>query len=343
MSTFNYARLASCLLMFVFATFRLPAQKISFLDAHASTSFRGLSAPGAGVVWVSGSSGTIGRSTDAGLHWTWITVPGFEKHDFRDIQAFDSNTAVIMGIDTPAVILRTTDGGWHWNVVFRDDTPGMFLDAMEFDPNGAGMVVGDPMGKAPQARFYMAYTQDTGKTWAPVALANRPLADSGEGCFASSGTNITEGRSTNIVFHPFVSGGPRSRVFRIDEGEPLPLIQGATTTGANSIGIEGDNWVVVGGDFSHDTISAGNCAYSLDNGYHWLVPHTPPHGYRSCVLHLWDKTWLCCGTSGVDISTDGGDHWTLISTESFHVANYPGSGRTVFLAGGKGRVAKLVL
>jgi hypothetical protein len=40
-----------------------------------------------------------------------MKVPGYEKMDFRDIEAFDSNTAIIMGITLPAVLLKTKDGG----------------------------------------------------------------------------------------------------------------------------------------------------------------------------------------------------------------------------------------
>ena len=46
-----------------------------------------------------------------GRHWEWLPVKGFEKRDFRDIEAFDKNTAVIMAISEPAQILKTTDGG----------------------------------------------------------------------------------------------------------------------------------------------------------------------------------------------------------------------------------------
>jgi photosystem II stability/assembly factor-like uncharacterized protein len=40
--------------------------------------------------------------------------------------------AIIMGVDAPAYILRTVDGGENWQVVFENKTNGMFLDAMEF-------------------------------------------------------------------------------------------------------------------------------------------------------------------------------------------------------------------
>jgi hypothetical protein len=52
--------------------------------------FRGLCAVGPSVAWVSGTNGTYGRTTDAGRTWTVGTVPGADKLDFRDIEAFGS-------------------------------------------------------------------------------------------------------------------------------------------------------------------------------------------------------------------------------------------------------------
>ena len=304
------------------------------LATHGAVSLRGLSAPSFGVLWVSGSSGTVGRSSDGGVHWTWISVPGYAHTDFRDVEGFDSLTALIMGIDTPAVILRTTDGGQSWKRVFYDASPGMFLDAMSF-AGAMGYVVGDPVN----GHFFIAGTRDAGKTWQE---SPGPKADSGEGCFASSGSNILVAPG---VFAPFifVSGGPISRMFLNQKVYKIPMSQGSASTGANSIATDSHRWIVVGGDFAHDTITTGNCAITEDGGAHWSIPHTPPHGYRSCVIHLWDSTWLCCGTSGIDVSYDMGENWTLISRQSFHVAAYPGSGRTVYLAGSRGRVAKLAL
>jgi photosystem II stability/assembly factor-like uncharacterized protein len=84
------------------------------------------------LVWASGSNGTVARSVDGGKTFEWLTVTGYEKRDFRDIEAFDANTAIIMGISEPAIILKTKDGGKSWYKVFEDSTKGMFLDAMDF-------------------------------------------------------------------------------------------------------------------------------------------------------------------------------------------------------------------
>jgi photosystem II stability/assembly factor-like uncharacterized protein len=54
-----------------------------------------------------------------------------------DIEGFDANTAVIMAVAEPAIILRTIDAGKTWKTVFSDSRPGMFLDAMDFMEPGA--------------------------------------------------------------------------------------------------------------------------------------------------------------------------------------------------------------
>src|SRR5687767_15448661 len=106
--------------------------RLEILTSGTKTSLRGLSVVNDQVIWVSGSNGTVGKSTNGGKNWKWMTVKGFEKNDFRDIEAFDASTAIIMSVDAPAYILKTIDGGETWKVVFENRTKGMFLDAMEF-------------------------------------------------------------------------------------------------------------------------------------------------------------------------------------------------------------------
>jgi photosystem II stability/assembly factor-like uncharacterized protein len=317
------------------------SQEIQLLNQDTKTHIRGLSVVNDNVVWVSGSNGMVGRSLDAGNTWEWTTVKGYEKRDFRDIEAFSKNTAVIMGIAEPAVILKTTDGGKNWKLVYENSTPGMFLDAMEFWNHESGIVLGDPV----HGRFFIARTFDGGNTWKDIPFENRPIADSGEACFAASGTNI---RTLDRDEACFVSGGRKSRLFWKGETIELPLVQGKESTGANSIAvrdvkkIEGSrHLVVVGGDFSADSISANNCAITYDGGDVWVKPTTPPSGYRSCVEYISKERLITCGITGVDISSDGGRNWSLITKQGFHVCRKAKKGKQVFLAGSNGRIAKL--
>jgi photosystem II stability/assembly factor-like uncharacterized protein len=316
--------------------------RIVLLTDGLHYSLRGLSVVNDKIVWVSGSDGAVGRSMDGGATWQWFTVPGYEKRDFRDIEAFDAKTAVIMAIAEPADILKTIDGGKTWKNVYHDTSSGMFLDAMEFWNFDSGIVVGDPL----QGKFFVARSFDNGDSWHEIPARELPQADRGEACFAASGTNL---RKLDKGSACFVSGGLRSRLFIRDQQIDLPLLQGKETTGANSIAVEdneklhgGRRLVVVGGDFSKDTSREKNCVITFDGGKTWISPAEPPHGYRSCVEYIGKDELLCCGTSGVDISTDGGMHWRLISPRGFHVCRKAKQGKAVFLAGG-GRIARLAL
>ncbi len=321
------------LLLFCLAT---RAQQIKILSTGTNTSIRGLSVVNDRVVWVSGSNGMIGRSLDSGNTWKWIQVKGFEKTDFRDIEAFDETQAVIMGISEPAYILRTIDGGENWKVVYENKTKGIFLDAMEFWNIQSGIVLGDPI----DGKFFIARTFDGGDSWRTIPEKNYPVADRGEACFASSGTNI---RKIGNDVACFVTGGLRSRLFIKDKKIDLPIVQGKETTGANSIAIKNKKtFIVVGGDFNKPTSSDKNCFITKDAGKSWNAPATSPNGYRSCVEYLEKNKWITCGLTGVDISNDNGHTWNSISKESFHVCRKAKKDKSFFLAGGKGNIGKMV-
>ena len=117
------------LAIFPFTVF---AQRVELLSSDKKVSIRGLSVVNDQVIWVSGNNGQVGRSIDGGKTWLWRVVKGFEKRDFRDIEAFDAATAIIMAVAEPANILKTMDGGDTWKVVYENPKKGMFLDAMEF-------------------------------------------------------------------------------------------------------------------------------------------------------------------------------------------------------------------
>jgi photosystem II stability/assembly factor-like uncharacterized protein len=308
-------------------------QSIRPLTAGTKTSLRGLSAPDDQVVWASGSNGYIGKSTDGGIHWTWRQVPGFERTDFRDIEAFDSLTAVIMGISEPGYILRTDDGGNQWEVVYADSTRGVFMDAMFFSPEGRGIVVGDPI----DGKLYAVETTDNGRNWQRVDPAKLPALSDGEAFFASSGGNVL--LNDNNSFGA-VTGGVSSKWLTAAGSVRLPLQQGRQSTGANAVaaGYKG-RLVAVGGDFANDKRSDSTCAVSIDGGKTWLMPTIGLNGYRSSVTHLGNGRFLACGTSGVDISEDGGLHWKLVTREGFHVSTHSKCGVRNYLAGSNGRVS----
>lgn len=322
-----------CFILLIFSQ-NIFSQSITICADSVHASLRGLSVVNNKIVWVSGSNGTVGKSVDGGLTWDWMKVNHYEKTDFRDIEAFDKNTAVIMGVSDPAYILRTTDGGKSWKLVYENKIKGIFLDAMDFCNAMNGVFIGDPM----DGRFYMARTFDGGKSWQNIPDKQRPLADTGEACFASSGTNIRKLNNSEAVF---ISGGLTSHFFNGNKTTLLPIMSGKESTGANSIAFKNDKvMIAVGGDFLQKNISDSNCVITKDGGKSWFIPKINPTGYRSCVEYLSKDYWITCGLNGVDITNNDGTSWKNISKQSFNVCRKAKKGSAVFLAG-NGTVGKL--
>ena len=320
----------------LFLLITVQAQKVDMLSSGTDISIRGLSVVTNNIIWASGSDGTVGKSTNGGKNWKWIKVKGFEKTDFRDIEAFDGKTALIMSISEPAYILRTTDGGDSWKTVYTNNTKGVFLDALEFWDNKKGIVLGDPIDD----HFVIIRTANGGKSWQQESTQNSPVSDSGEACFASSGTNI---RTLNKREAIFISGGIKSRLFIGNKRIDLPIVQGKTSTGANSIAVKkSTTMVIVGGDFTSKDDTTRNCAITTDGGKSFTSPEIAPHGYRSCVEYINKNTWISCGLNGVDFSTDNGKKWNWISKESLNVCRKAKKGNAVFFAGAKGKIGMLV-
>jgi photosystem II stability/assembly factor-like uncharacterized protein len=288
------------------------------------------------VIWASGSLGTILKSTNGGESFEKILVPGYEQRDFRDIEAFDAKTAIVMAVDTPAVILKTTDGGLTWKKVFEDKRKGMFLDAMEFWNERSGIVIGDPI----EGRVFIARTFDGGESWRGLPEENYPLAMDGESFFAASGTNVTKRNKQEAVF---VTGGLVSRLFIRDQSIELPFTKGSNTIGANSVAVnKKGNMIIVGGDYK-DAANRNNTCFIYNSKENKISgASTPPFGYRSCVIFHSESKVISCGLSGVDVSEDGGITWKNISSQGYHVGKKAKKGKSIFLAGAGGRIDQLI-
>src|ERR1700722_837927 len=92
-------------------------------NSGSTADLRGIASVGAGVAWASGSNGTILRTEDGGYLWQRCPIPpGADKLDFRGIQAFDANTAIVMssGKGDLSRLYKTTDGCQTWKLVFTN-------------------------------------------------------------------------------------------------------------------------------------------------------------------------------------------------------------------------------
>ena len=323
-----------------------PAVSWTVQVSGTNASLRGVSVVDDRTAWASGSKGTVLRTVDGGATWTLCPVPGEEATDFRDIEAFGPDEAVIMGIGRPAKIFKTTDGGKTWTRTFSDDSPGMFLDGLAFFDEKNGLAVGDPM----DGRFYVVSTTDGGATWAPLAPGSRPAALDGEAAFAASGTSLAVLRENRVWL---TTGGSASRVWRSEDRgrhwEPVPsaLLEGVSSAGGFSVAfLDARTGITVGGDYKAEAAAAGNAAFSSDGGRTWTpVTDSRPGGFREAVAFVpgtKPPIAVTVGPSGSDLSLDLGRTWTPIVTPAgFHALAFAKKGRAGWAVGRAGLIARI--
>lgn len=306
------------------------------IDTKAS--LRGLSVVSGSVVWASGTGGTVLRTIDGGKNWSLIKVPDAEKLDFRDIEAFDENTAYILSIGEgdASRIYKTADGGKTWKLQFRNTNPKAFFDAIAFWDKKHGIAMSDPVdGK------YVLMTTSDGETWQPLDTSKMPAAKQGEAAFAASGTClITQGKQTVFL----ISGGTDARVFRsVNRGKSwtvadTPMVKGTAGSGIFSIAMfDKSNGLIVGGNYEKPNESANNLAFTRDGGKTWTAGEGL-NGYRSGVAFVERNIIFAVGASGSDVSTNGGRTWKNIDKESYNAVQ--SKNNAVWAVGANGLVAK---
>ncbi|MBZ5509140.1 MAG: hypothetical protein LAO78_27080 [Acidobacteriia bacterium] len=278
-------------------------------NSGTDVQLRGISAVSDKVAWASGAGGTVLRTVDSGATWQRVEVVGASALDFRDIQAFDQNTAFVLSIGPgeQSRIYKTSDGGKIWQLQFTNKDPKAFYDCFAFWDSTHGIALSDSV----DGKFPLISTSD-GATWNPVAVKKMPAALPNEGAFAASGTCIATFGKKDVWFG---TGGPAARVFHSsDRGQTwtvaeTPIIHGAATQGVFSLAFwTSQDGVAVGGDYKEPERSEKTAAFTHDGGKTWKLSAHPPSGYRSAVaIQYYERAPLvvAVGTSGEDASSDG--------------------------------------
>lgn len=311
---------------------------------NTTASLRGLSVVNEKVIWASGTGGTVIKTTDGGKSWSVMQVPDAAKLDFRDIEAFDANTAYVLSIGNgeSSRIYKTVDGGKTWNLQFKNTNEKAFFDAIAcWDKNNC-MAMSDPVDN----KFVLINTANGGAKWNPVDTSKMPATKDGEAAFAASGTClITQGK--NNVF--LVSGGNDARVFRSsDRGKTwfvadTPIVHGTAGSGIFSIAMRNAvHGVIVGGNYEKPKEGAKTAAYTNDGGRTWKLG-ADLFGYRSAVAYLSPKVMIAVGSSGANYTPTGGRHWQMFDPGDYNAIAVARHGRSasVWVVGAKGLVVNL--
>jgi photosystem II stability/assembly factor-like uncharacterized protein len=343
-------------LLFLFSIlFVLPSESpgitehgLKWIEQHSGTAvnFRGVCAVNVETAWVSGPEGTVMRTVDSGKTWLKCSVPPqAEKIDFRDIQAFDAETAIVMGVASPARFYKTTDGGKSWKEVYTNEHKGIFFNSMAFWDNKNGIAFSDPI----DGDFFLLKTGDSGESWQRIPPGKFPKPIEGEAAFAASGTMITVYGNSHAWF---CTGGTAARVFRsTDNGErwtvsETPMLHGSASQGSFSIVFADEkNGVIVGGDYQKADQNIKNAAFTLDGGKTWQpVRSNQPGGYRECVVYIpaiSSRFMVTVGPSGSDYSVDGGQSWKPLGKIPLHSLSMVPGKAVGWAVGPNGQIAKL--
>lgn len=313
------------------------------VDTKAS--LRGLSVVSEKIVWASGTGGTVIKTTDGGTTWNVMTVPGAEKLDFRDIEAFDANTAYILSIGNGEAsrIYKTIDGGKTWNLQFKNKDEKAFYDAIACWNANNCTAMSDPV----DGKFQLLRTTD-GSSWTgPRGLVaddkgRQATAVEGEAAFAASGTCLVTAGKDGLFL---VSGGSTARVFRSgNKGEAwfvndTPMTKGTSGSGIFSIAFRNSrHGVIVGGNYEKPDEAKNNLAFTSDGGKTWH-PGEGLTGYRSAVAYIDDRTMIAVGTNGADVSFDGGETWKKVGADNLNSVAAKGK-KAVWAVGPDGLVLK---
>ena len=319
------------------------------LETSSDAQFRGLAPVSRHVAWVSGTEGTVLRTVDGGRHWKDVS-PGGDTGDleFRDIEAWDAQHAVILSIGTggDSRIYRTGNGGKTWTQGFRNHSDQAFYDCLGFWDRRHGLAMSDPVN----GKFRVIATNDGGKTWAKRKSSGMPPALDGEFGFAASGTClITAGDEDAWI----ASGGAAARVFHTDDRGVTWTVTDTPVRRSDAGGIfslavrNTQTLVAVGGDFEKPNARKDTSAISEDGGATWtkggklggyrsgsaFLPRTAATGSPSTGV-------IAVGPTGTDVSYDVGVTWKSVEKGSLDSVECTRDG-ACWASGSDGRVALL--
>jgi photosystem II stability/assembly factor-like uncharacterized protein len=120
-------------------------------DSGSIAGLRGIHVAGGGVVWASGTDGTVLRSENTGHLWQrCATPPGTSKLDFRGIWAWDAQNVLALssGPGDQSRLYRSSDGCSSWKLVLTNPDPAGFWDGILFLDREHGVIYGDPVPDA---------------------------------------------------------------------------------------------------------------------------------------------------------------------------------------------------
>ena len=281
-------------------------------------SFADLAAAGNGVVWMLVAGDHLFRSLDRGVTWQERTLPRLPR--IAKISFVDDRTGWILTTGSPATgcmaqyfaVWRTTDGADTWEKTYEGDfasglTAGGCKTALAFVDTQHGYVSVSGRDVAPA----ILRSADGGQTW---SLSER-LPDPPGFRFEPSVSTLAPGAVAD--FGPVllvsalseISGDGRRHVFRsTDRGATWSYLV-TTPTAIDIVFLTPTRWLqIVIANSSFETTDAGASWHSFATDYARTAGVSPQIVFGDA------KTGYATVRGGIQRTTDGGMHWTGLTT-----------------------------
>ena len=296
----------------------------------STSMFIGLYAVDENVVWAAGRAGQVVKTDDGGQTWKSMFVEGAEDIQFRDVHAFDGQTAYVLSIGngTDSRIYKTTDGGDNWFISFQNEDENAFFDCFSFWDTQRGFAFSDSF----EGEFTLIHTEDGGESWNRYDPAIVPDARDGEGAFAASGTCVHTWEGGHGWFATGASAVDTRVIRTTDYGATwseaiTPIASLTTTEGISTLSVlDENNLIVLGGDFTQRDSIYANVATSSDGGDTWARGGSAVLGGSiygsSYVPGASSPTIVGVAPTGSTFSTDNGMTWTRIDSTDFWTVSF---------------------
>ncbi len=306
-----------------------PAARVSIIAPLAAKSLLIDLARAGPRVFAVGERGHLLYSTDEGRSWTQVQVPG--SANLNAVYFSDATHGWAVG--HAEMILRTTDGGNHWERVhFAPENQQPLLDVVFMDPDH-GLAVG--------AYGVIYSSTDGGVVWSQIPFEPAPLADAEE--VPTDPEDMEAEVDLGFEFHlNAIARGPEKRlylgaeagrIFRSDDDgaswRELPSPYDGSFYGI--LPLDGDALLAFG--------LRGNLFRSEDGGMTWTAIPTGTGALLTSGARMDADTVIISGMAGVLlVSRDGGRSFTLTQQDNRKAisAVLPASDGELIVAGENG-------
>ncbi|MGB1197942.1 MAG: WD40/YVTN/BNR-like repeat-containing protein [Thalassotalea sp.] len=290
-----------------YATMTVDLPQWQQTQINEKLSFRGSAIKGDSL-WVSGSNNSVIVSQDGGKTWHDKSIKSSLITDFRDIELFDKNTAIVMGVGLgeQSVLYKTIDGGNSWRLLYQNKDEQGFFDSIAFWDRTRGVLLGDPV----DGYYTVKLTNDGGKTWQRVVQSNLPKMLAKEAAFAASGNTVIVGEQGRAWL---TTGGFSASVYQSNDygktwqRHTVPLFNETQTAGGYGLALNAKQQLfVLGGDYQQRPAKYSNMATYYKGK--WQKVNAKEKGLRT-AMSCENSVCIATGKTNNDISYNGGQSW----------------------------------